>query len=173
MLGKIKLIHTAAIRSSDANSFQDSDPLFWMEVCSKNLIMTYNILRVALPNMKNGSRIVLYGSNVSKTGLANGSAYAAAKAAIANLAKSIAREVITRDILINVISPAPVETVLEQDYKGEYLEFRRRYFAKYKEQTPSGKLIQIQELADLTKFLISNQITNITGKEFFIEGADQ
>ncbi len=135
--------------------------------------MAYNILRVTLPLMPEGSRIVLYGSNITRLGLPQGSSYAAAKAAIVNLAKSIAQEVVARGILINTVSPAPVETDLSQDYQGEYLEFRKRYFADYIAKTSSHKLIQIQELYELTRLLISDKITNITGKEFFVEGADQ
>jgi len=167
------LIHTAAIRSSDALPFTDLDPEKWSHVFNTNVNMALNILRIALPMMQNTGygRIVMFGSDVTRTGLANGSAYAGSKAAIVNLVKSIARENAAKNVLINSISPSPVETDLASDYTGEYLEFRKRYFDDHLKHSPAGKLVSMKEIYETTKFLISENLSTLTGEEIYIDGA--
>lgn len=112
----------------------------------------------------------MFGSDVSSKGLAQGSAYAAAKAAIANLVKSTAREYAPCGILINTVSPAPVETELEEDYKDEYLEFRKRYFAHFIESSATGKLVSTAELKAVVDLLINPEVNNLCGEEIFLRG---
>ena len=169
---EICVIHAAAVRSADAAPLSDSDPLIWNEVFDSNLKSTYNILRAVLPTMRERGfgRIVLMGSNITQTGLVNGSAYAAAKAALANLAKTTAKENADRNVLVNVISPAPVDTDLAQDYSGDYLDFRVKYFEEHLKKVPTGKLVTKTEIALVCDLLLSNQISNICGQEIIING---
>lgn len=166
------LIHTAAVRSSDAQTVADSDPHFFGTVLKQNIMAAYNILRFTLPFMRATSfgRVVLFGSNVVQTGLANGSAYAAAKAAIVNLAKSTALENASRNILVNCISPAPVETRLEEDYAGEYLAFRKDYFEQIRKSTPTGKLVSKAEIKSVIDLLLSASIDNLSGQNIVLDG---
>jgi 3-oxoacyl-[acyl-carrier protein] reductase len=169
---EICLIHTAAVRSSDAAPLSDSDPEIWNRVFDANLKSSYNLLRAVLPAMRERGfgRIVLMGSNITRTGLVNGSAYAAAKAALANLAITVSKENADRNILVNVISPAPVDTDLAQDYSGEYLDFRIKYFEEHKKRVPTGKLVTKAEIALVCDLLLSNQISNLCGQEIIIDG---
>ncbi|MDZ4120884.1 MAG: SDR family oxidoreductase, partial [Candidatus Cloacimonadaceae bacterium] len=91
---KIYLAHTASIRSYDARPLSDGDPDLWLEIFTKNVKTAYNMLRILLPHMRARAfgRIVMFGSNVTKWGLKNGSAYAAAKTAMVNLVKSCSLE---------------------------------------------------------------------------------
>jgi len=166
------LIHCASLRSSDAKALTETDPAMFKSVIETNLLSAYHVLRAVLPEMqeKGFGRVILMGSNVTRSGLAQGSAYAAAKAAIVNLGKSVARELAKANVLINSVSPAPVETDLEADYQGEYLEFRKAYFAEYLNNVPSGKLVTKLELKKVIDLLISDEIANLTGQEIFIEG---
>lgn len=166
------LIHIAAVRSSDAQTVADSDPQIFGTVLNQNVLAAYNILRCALPYMRANSfgRVVLFGSNVVQTGLANGSAYAAAKAAIVNLAKSAALENAASNVLVNCISPAPVETKLEEDYTGEYLDFRREYFEQIRKASPTGKLVSKAEIKSVIELLISASIANLNGQNIILDG---
>ena len=167
-----RLIHAAAIRSSDSQSVADCDVEFFSYTIDVNLIGSLNIIKAVLPQMKARSfgRIALFTSMVTQTGLANGAAYAAAKTAMVNLAKSIALENAADNILINCLSPGPIECDLESDYQGDYLKFRQDYFAAYKQKTPTHKLISKAELALLCKVLMSEEIDNLTGQEIIING---
>ena len=166
------VIHCAAIRSSDALPLYKTEPQQFAEVLQTNMMSTYNILRWTLPAMQeNGfGRVIIMGSDVSQKGLKNGSAYAASKAGIVNLVKSVALEMAKYNILINAVSPAPVETNLEEDYSGEYLNFRKRYFAEYLAQAPTGKLVTKEEIKKVIDLLIDENIANLNGKEIIIDG---
>ncbi len=166
------LIHTASVRSSDAQSLADSDPEIFQSVFTLNFTGTYNILRACLPQMRSNAfgRIVAFASDVVNTGLPNGAAYAAAKAAIVNLVKSTALENGDANILINCVSPGPIDTNLEEDYHGEYLDFRKAYFKAFKEKNPIGKLIGKGEIMAVVRMLCSSELINLTGQDIVING---
>ncbi len=166
------LIHTAAIRSYDSKILAEGDPAIFNDVFSTNVTMAYNAVRACLPGMmeRQFGRMVLMGSNVVEIGLHSGSAYAAAKAAIVNLVRSVALEAAGSNVLINAISPAPVETDLASDYEGEYLAFRQRYFERYKKMSPTGKLISLEELRLTIEFMLDARLQNLTGQNLILDG---
>ncbi|MCK9556840.1 MAG: SDR family NAD(P)-dependent oxidoreductase [Candidatus Cloacimonetes bacterium] len=169
------LIHCAAIRSEDHQAMCDINPQIFRRVLEDNVYPVYNLLKTILPDMRSRAfgRIVLFTSDVTRTGLANGSAYAAAKAAIANMAKSAALENAGRNILINCLAPGPVETNMEEDYNSDYLEFRKEYFKKHLERTASGKLVTKQEIKAVADMLISPLISNLCGEEIIMNGGSK
>jgi len=170
-----RLIHTAAIRSSDALSVADLSAEIFSNTMSVNLFGALNILRVMLkPCLANVfGRLVFLTSSVTATGLAHGAAYAAAKAAIANLVKSAALENADQGILINCISPSPIDTDLNANYSGEYLKFREQYFTAYLAKSPTHKLVSMRELAALSVLLLDEALENLTGQEIFVNGGSQ
>ncbi|PKN72232.1 MAG: beta-ketoacyl-ACP reductase [Candidatus Cloacimonetes bacterium HGW-Cloacimonetes-3] len=165
-------IHCAANRSYDAKELAYSEPEVFNKVLGTNIFSAYNVLRASMPAMldRQYGRIVMFGSEVSRTGLKKGSAYAAAKAAIVSMVQSIALETIGTNVTINAISPAPVDTNLEEDYKGDYLEFRRSYFANYLKNHPGAKLIDKAEIKQVVDLLISSALHNLSGQEIFLTG---
>lgn len=166
------LIHCASVRSSDALPLAETEPETFCRVFNSNLYSCYNILRLVLPLMQESGRgrVIIMGSDISQSGLARGSAYAAAKAAMVNMVKSGAKEMAGQNILINAISPAPIDTDLEEDYQGEYLEFRKKYFADFVAKTPTGKLVSKDEIKRVIDMLIDDDIMNLTGKEIVLDG---
>ncbi len=166
------LVHTAAVRSHDAETLASGSPGIFTDVFCTNVSMAYNVLKASLPGMleHNFGRVVLFGSNVVLTGLYRGSAYAAAKSAIVNLVRSVALETAPHNVLINAISPAPVETDLESDFEGEYLAFRQRYFEAYRQLSPTGKLVSRSEIRHIAELLLSPELTNFTGQNLVIDG---
>ncbi len=166
------LIHCASVRSSDAKTLAETETQIWDSVFRTNVMGFYNICKVVLPLMQEKcfGRVVLMGSNVTQSGLASGSAYAASKAAMVNMLKSLALENAAHDIKLNAISPGPLETVLEEDYQGEYLEFRKNYFRAYLENSKTGKLTPLSEIAQICDMLISSKLQNLSGEEILVEG---
>jgi 3-oxoacyl-[acyl-carrier protein] reductase len=166
------LIHTAAIRSYDAKTLSESNPEIWKCVITQNITFAYHVLRCVLPVMikaKKG-KIVLFGSNVTRTGLPFGSAYAAGKAALANLVRTVAWEVAPHNIQINMISPAPIETNLAEDYQDEYLVFRQEYFEAYRKSHPAGKLVSPEDVSQTVLSLLNFNTNSISGEEIFLTG---
>ncbi len=166
-----KLIHTSAVRSSDFLPLAETDPDKWYSVVNTNLFSTYNLLRNLIPiyMSKKEGRIILLGSNISRTGLKFGSAYAVSKGALGNLARTLALECGGDNIMINVISPGPVN-VDQSHFTKEYQKFRQDYFAKELENTPLKKLVEAQDIFTTCEFLLSEKNRVITGEEIFITG---
>lgn len=166
------LIHCAAVRSSDSQPLADTQPATFQKVFDSNFYPAYNLLKTVLPAMRQAEygRIILFTSDVSRSGLAFGSAYAASKAAIANLAKSAALENARYNVLINCLAPGPVESNLAEDYTGEYLEFRRDYFQRHLQQSCSGVLISKAEICATVDYLIHPHLRNMIGEQIFLSG---
>ena len=170
------LVHTAAVRSIDHSSLLNSDPKEWIRVINTNVIGTYHILKVVLKIFSEKNiggfckrRIVLFGSNVSRIGLPFGSAYAASKAAVANLTRSLSTELGQEGVLINTISPGPIE-IDDSHFEQPYRAFRNRYYEQMLPQIPLARLATPDDVVSLALFLISQENNYITGEEFFVTG---
>jgi NAD(P)-dependent dehydrogenase (short-subunit alcohol dehydrogenase family) len=165
------LIHTASVRSSDFVSLVESNPEQWHKVVEVNLLGTFHLLKTVIPyfQKENYGRILLFGSNVSRIGLKKGSAYASTKAAIANICRSVALELADENILINTISPGPIQ-IDDSHFSQQYRQFRNDYYEREKTQIPQGRIASFDDLFELSKFLISPQNTYLTGEEIFITG---
>jgi NAD(P)-dependent dehydrogenase (short-subunit alcohol dehydrogenase family) len=165
------LIHTATIRSDDSLSLVESDPVTWAHIIQTNITATYHLVKAVLPYMleKKEGRIVLFGSEVSRSGLAFGTAYAASKSAISNMAKSLALELADSGVLINTLSPGPVQTD-EQQFNPAYRKFRKEYFQKQLPKIALNRFVTITDIFPLCKFLTSEQNSYLTGEEIFLSG---
>ncbi len=165
------LIHTISIRSSDFQPLIDTDPVLWKRIIDVNLNGTYNILKVMLPyfRIEQYGKIVLFGSNVTRIGLSRGSAYAASKAALANLCRSVAIEEAGNNIYLNTISPGPIK-IDDSHFSESYREFRRRYYKEKIKEIPLKRHASLQDIFGICKFLISEENSYITGEEFFVTG---
>jgi len=174
----LALVHTAAKRSIDSASLSDTTPELWKSIFDTNVIGSYNILKVVIPLMRQRyysdrtsekSRIVLLGSDVSRIGLPYGSAYAASKAAVSNLARSLAAELADSGILINIVSPGPVD-IDDSHFPEEYRRFRAEYYSEILKRIPLKRLARPGDVISLCKFLISEENRYLTGEEFFLTG---
>ena len=165
------IIHTAATRSYDSLPLHKSDPETWEDIFYSNTSSAYNLLRILLPIMRKNSRgkIIMFGSNVSRKGLKNGSAYAAAKSAISSLARTIALE--EENIMINVISPGPVR-IDDSHFSEEYRKFREDYYINELKSIPLKKLPTPENLIGICDFLLSDNNSFINGEEIFLTGGN-
>ncbi|MBN2461718.1 MAG: SDR family oxidoreductase [Candidatus Cloacimonetes bacterium] len=165
------LIHTATLRSSDFHPLADSPVDMWHRVVEVNLKGTFNILKILIPYFREQhyGKIVLFGSNVTRIGLPRGSAYAAAKAGIANLGRSLAVEEGGNNILINTISPGPIK-IDDRNFTESYRLFRQQYYQENLKQIPLKRYATFADIFGLCRFLISEDNAYITGEEFFITG---
>jgi 3-oxoacyl-[acyl-carrier protein] reductase len=84
----------------------------WEAVLRTNLFGAFNVTRAAIPEMRRrgGGRIVYIGSVIGTVGNAGDAAYAAAKAGLVGLAKSVARETASVGITVNVVAPGFIDT---------------------------------------------------------------
>ena len=164
-------LHTASIRSSDFKILSETESSNWKNVIETNILGTYNLLKIVLPVFKKQKegRIVLMGSNVSRIGLPNGSAYSVSKAAMANLSRTVALEESQNNILINTVSPGPIE-IDDSHFPESYRKFREKYYKNMLAQTPLKRLATLQDVYNIVEFLLSEKNTYITGEEIFVTG---
>ena len=137
----------------------------WNNVMNINLKGCYNgIKAVTRPMIKNKSgRIINITSVIGQIGNVGQSNYAASKAGIMGLTKSIAQELGSRNITINAVSPGYIETGLTDQLNNNLKE-------KLKTSIPLGRLGKPEDVANLVCFLSSDEAAYITGQTFNVDG---
>ena len=137
----------------------------WNKVIQANLSSNFSIIKTLLPNMiKNkAGRIIGISSVVATSGNPGQANYVAAKSGIIGLYKSIALEVASRNINVNVISPgfivSPMTDKLSEKQKNIILE-----------KIPMKRFGNPNEIADLVYFLSNDQSSYITGQNIHVNG---
>jgi NAD(P)-dependent dehydrogenase (short-subunit alcohol dehydrogenase family) len=133
----------------------------WQRTIDVNLTGAFLCARRALPGMRAAGwgRVIALGSSAGKTGGAKAmAAYAASKAGIMALAKSIASEYASSGITSNALAPALIDTPMVAN------------IADLVSRIPVGRLGQPQDVADLVAFLASEHAGYITGEVVDING---
>ncbi|HPM00776.1 MAG: SDR family oxidoreductase [Candidatus Cloacimonetes bacterium] len=164
------VIVCATERSSDFQKLADTDIRLTEKIIQTNLTGVCYLLNILLPYLRSNSasNIVLFGSNVSRIGLSQGSVYAATKAAISNLVRSLAKEEAEHNILINIVSPGPVQIDSTQ-FAPEYRRFREDYYERQIQTIPLNRLAGFNDIYQIVHFLIFKN-SYMTGEEFYVTG---
>jgi 3-oxoacyl-[acyl-carrier protein] reductase len=134
-------------------------------VLDTNLTGTFRMVRGAAFGMLRArkGRVVLISSVVGLLGSAGQANYAASKAGLVGFARSLARELGSRDITFNVVAPGYVDTDMTQALTGEQR-------ARIVEQVPLGRYARPDEIAAAVVFLASDEAAYITGAVLPVDG---
>lgn len=134
-------------------------------VLETNLTGTFRVVKRATKRMLRArkGRIVLISSVVGLLGSAGQANYAASKAGLVGFARSIARELGSRNITCNVIAPGFVDTDMTRALSDEQR-------AKIVEQVPLGRYAKPAEVAASVRFLASDEAAYITGAVIPVDG---
>lgn len=137
----------------------------WQAIMDTNLTSIFSLSKAVLRGMmkKRFGRIVSIGSVVGCAGNAGQANYAAAKAGVIGFSKSLAREVASRGITVNVVAPGFIDTDMTKALSDEQRE------AIFKD-IPANRLGQPEEIAATVSFLVSTGAAYITGETIQVNG---
>jgi len=129
----------------------------------------YFTIRKALPLLNDGASIILNTSVVSHEGVVNGTVYAATKAALRSLARSVAAELVGRNIRVNAVAPGPIETPIF-GRTGLPQEAIDEFAKTVLSSVPMKRFGKPEEVAGAVAFLASSDASYITGVEIDVDG---
>lgn len=151
------LVHNAAMMQVE--EFEDFDFSIWDQTIAANLSAPLEITLGLIANITENGAIVNITSTDAFLGGFDMLSYAASKAGLTNLTKSLAINLGPRGIRVNAVAPCWVETVMGTSHHEEAARL-----------TPLGRIGQPSEIAELVAFLLSDKASFITGTTIVIDG---
>ena len=164
-LGKVDILVNNAGINGPIKPTWDYPLEDWDRVVAINMTSVFYASRIAAKHMRvrKYGRIVTVASIAGKEGVPNISAYSAAKAGVIGFSKALAKEVCTDGITVNCIAPAMTETPLLVGMTEEHIR-------NMKAKIPMGRLVQVDEVAELAAWIASPACSFTTGFVFDITG---
>jgi 3-oxoacyl-[acyl-carrier protein] reductase len=137
----------------------------WQDIIDTNLTSVFKVSKAAIRPMmkKRTGRIINIGSVVGTMGNAGQVNYATAKAGLLGFTKALAREVASRGITVNTVSPGFIDTDMTQTLTDEQKE---GIFS----QVPANRLGKPEEIASTVAFLASDAAAYVTGETIHVNG---
>jgi 2-dehydro-3-deoxy-L-rhamnonate dehydrogenase (NAD+) len=158
------LVNNAGITGGNGTAWE-LPPDVWREVIEVNLVAPYLTCRAVVPGMlaRGYGRIVNIASIAGKEGNPNASHYSASKAGLIAFTKSLAKEVATRGVLVNAVTPAAARTAMFETMTQAHIDFMLS-------RIPMGRLLQLDEAAAMVCWLASEECSFSTGAVFDLSG---
>jgi len=136
------------------------------DVNVKGVIFTVQKL---LPLLNDPASIVLNASTVAEQGTANMSVYAATKAAVRSLARTLSAELSPQGVRVNVLSPGPIETPIYGKL-GLPAEAVQAWAEEIRAKVPMGRFGSADEVAKVALFLASDDSSYMLGENLLVDG---
>jgi len=164
-LGKLDIFVNNAGIAGASKTLWDYTPEEWRQVFRINVEGMYLCCRAVVPQMieRGYGRIVNVASIAGKEGNPNAAAYSASKAAVMGLTKSLAKEIATKGVIVNSVTPAAVKTEIFQQISQAHIDYM---LAKI----PMGRFGKVEEMAAMICWLASEDCSFTTGAVFDLSG---
>ena len=137
----------------------------WNDVIETNLSSVYRITKEFIKDMMKDryGRVINIGSVVGMSGNAGQTNYSATKSALLGFTKSLAKEVASRNITVNTVSPGFIDTDMTKKLKDSQKD-------ALMSSIPVGRMGSTEELAHVVQFLASDEASYITGENINVNG---
>ncbi|HTV26325.1 MAG TPA: SDR family NAD(P)-dependent oxidoreductase [Xanthobacteraceae bacterium] len=165
VFGKIDiLVNNAGITGGNAPLWELA-PEVWRRVINVNLVGPYLTCWAVVPHMiaAGYGRIVNIASIAGKEGNPNASHYSASKAGLIALTKSLAKELATKGVLVNCITPAAAKTEMFAQMTQQHIDYMLS-------KIPMNRFVAVDEIAAMVAWLASEECSFSTGAAFDISG---
>jgi 3-oxoacyl-[acyl-carrier protein] reductase len=158
------LVNNAGITGGNAPTWELA-PEVWRRVIDVNLVAPYLTCRAVVPHMIGAGygRIVNIASVAGKEGNPNASHYSASKAGLIALTKSLGKELASRGVLVNAVSPAAAKTAMFATMTQAHIDFMLS-------KIPMGRFLEVSEAAAMIAWLASEECSFTTGAVFDLSG---
>jgi 2-hydroxycyclohexanecarboxyl-CoA dehydrogenase len=153
-----------------AQNFLDSAPDFWRKVIAVNLFGPLNVSHVVLRGMaaRGFGRVVNIASDAGRVGSSGEAVYSACKGGIIVLTKTLARELVSKGVILNTICPGPTDTaILRSFFEGAD---GARIAEGLKRAVPMRRFGIPEDYPGLVAFLLSDDAGYITGQTISVSG---
>ena len=148
---------------------EEVDEDFYESLFATNVKGAFFTIQRALPLMPRGGSIVINSSTVIDVGIPSTSVYTATKAAVASLARSLAQELASRGIRLNIVKPGPIETPIFGRMGMSEAEIQG-FAEQTKAQVPMGRFGSAEEVARAVLFLSSDEGSYVHGTSIHVDG---
>ncbi len=151
--------------------FLQTSPADWERLIAINLVGALHMHHVVLPLMvkRKAGRVVNVASDAARVGSSGEAVYAACKAGLVALSKTLAREHARDNITFNVVCPGPTETALFEDYK-KGAGNPEKLVEAFRRAIPLGRIGRPDDLPGAITFFASDAAAYITGQVLSVSG---
>ncbi len=167
-LGRIDVLFANAGIAKFAPVSEVSEQVY-NETFDINVKGVFFTVQKAIPFLNDNSSVILNTSFVNQAGVPTTSVYAASKAAVRSLARSISSELASRGIRVNVVSPGPISTPIYGKL-GLPSEVVEAFATNIVSQVPLRRFGKPEEVAQTALFLASSASSYVTGVELNVDG---
>lgn len=151
--------------------FLKTEPSMWESLIAVNLTGALNMHHVVLPKMveAGGGRVINIASDAARVGSSGEAVYAACKAGMLGLSKTLARELASKNVTLNVVCPGPTDTAL---LKGVADTSRdpEKLLEAFRNAVPMRRIGQPEDYPGIITLLASDEASFITGQVISVSG---
>jgi 2-hydroxycyclohexanecarboxyl-CoA dehydrogenase len=151
--------------------FLKTEPALWQQLIAINLTGALNMHHVVLPRMveAGGGKVINIASDAARVGSSGEAVYAACKAGLVGLSKTLARELAARNVTLNVVCPGPTDTALLKSVTDSASN-PEKLLEAFRNAVPMRRIGQPQDYPGIIALLASDDADFITGQVISVSG---